>query len=53
MEKKYVAFIEIKDGQINKIMQRLDAAKQEIYDCYRELENLGVVSIKENAASDN
>lgn len=50
---KYVAFIEIEDGKVDAIMQRLEEAKNTIHECYMELENLGVVTIKEKAASGN
>ena len=51
---KLVACIALQDGKLDEIMKRLQAAQQEIYDCYRELDTLGVLRIeKESADSGN
>ena len=42
----YSARIEIQDGEIQKILDRLTQAQEEIYSCYTELENLGIVVIR-------
>lgn len=41
----YVIRIEVPEGRIKKIMERIDKAQQELYECYCELENLGVLKI--------
>lgn len=45
--------IEIPDGKIKELMDRIDAAQQEISKCYDELRMLGVVTITEKTASGN
>ena len=40
------AQIEIEDGRVKEIMERLDKAQQEIMSCYSELTKLNVVVIK-------
>ncbi len=40
--------IEIDGSKIKKIMDRLNKAQEEIYDCYNELKNLGVLKIVQN-----
>lgn len=42
----YFIGIEIEDGELQKIMDRLDNAQREIQDCYNALENLGVLRIR-------
>ena len=49
----YSVQIEVQDGKIEEILNRLNEAQETIYECYAELRNLGVVVIKEKAASDN
>lgn len=39
------ARIEIPDGKIKEIMDRIDKAQKEIYECYNKLEDLGVVKL--------
>lgn len=41
--------IDVPDGKVKEIMDRLDKAQEEIYACYAELQNLGVVTITEKA----
>lgn len=45
--------IEIPQGRIKEIMDRLDKAQEEIQDCYCELARLGVVTIKEAPSKDD
>jgi len=51
VESRYMTIIEIDDSKIKKIMDRLDKAQQEIYDCYNELQNLGFLKIVQNKES--
>ncbi len=50
--RKAMIMIEIPEGKIKEILDELDAAQHRIYECYCELERLGVVTIKEQAASE-
>ena len=55
---KYSVQIEVPEGEVQRIIDRLTAAQLEIYNCYRELENLGVLVVrrddkKERTASGN
>ena len=45
MNKHYIQ-IEIEDGEVKKILNKLDEAQQTIQDCYDELHRLGVLVIK-------
>ena len=45
--------IEIPGGKIKAIMDELDQAQETIYRCYSELQDLGVVVIRQDAASGN
>lgn len=50
----YSIKIKVQDGKVEEILQRLQQAQHTIYQCYRELEELGVVIIeKEKTASGN
>lgn len=49
----YSIRIEIQEGQVKEILDRLNAAQETIYRCYQELQDLGVVVVKEKAASSN
>lgn len=52
--RKYFVGLEVKAGKVEEILDRLAAAQKEIYSCYTELEDLGVVKItEEEAASGN
>lgn len=44
---KYAIRIEIPDGKVRELLERLDAAQQEIYNCYRELDELGVLTMQQ------
>lgn len=55
---KYNVQLEVPEGEVQKVLDRLTAAQQEIYNCYTELENLGVLVVrredgKERTASGN
>ena len=39
--------------RLQRILDRLNEAQQTIYRCYQELQDLGVVVVKEKAASGN
>lgn len=41
----YSVRMEIKDGEIRKIMDRLIKAQETIYECYGELQELGVLTV--------
>lgn len=43
----------IPDGKVKEILDRLTAAQNEIFNCYTELQQLGVLTITEKAASGN
>ena len=43
--------IEIEDGRLKEIMERLNKATEEIYESYAALEKLGVIKLKEKTAS--
>lgn len=43
---KYCVVVSIQEGKLAEIMARLQAAQDEIYKCYDELEKMGVLEIK-------
>lgn len=43
--------INFEEEKIEQIFERLDKAKEEIYECYRELEELGVITVEKNDTS--
>ena len=45
--------IEIPDGELKAIMDEINKAQETIYKCYNRLQDLGVIIIKEQAASSN
>ena len=45
MNNQYIQ-IEIEDNKLKEIFDRLSAAQETIFECYRELVELGVVKIK-------
>lgn len=47
----YSIRIEVEDGKVKEILDRIDKAQEEIYKCYSELQNLGVLTIKEAATT--
>lgn len=50
---KYGIAIEIPEGKLKEILERLTAAQEEISKCYDELRDLGVVTIREKTVSGN
>ena len=49
----FAIHIEVPQGRVKEILDRLQKAQETIRDCYDELENLGVLTIKEKTASSN
>lgn len=45
--------IEVPEGRIQEIMDKLNKAQETIYECYSELQNLGVLTIKEASPKDD
>lgn len=45
----YSIRIEVEDGKVEEILDRLSKAQKEIYKCYTELESLGVLTLRETA----
>ena len=41
--------ITIKDGEVEKIMKEIDEAQMKLYDCYKRLKELGIVTIEKTA----
>lgn len=51
---KYLMQVSVQDGELESIMKELSDAQEKIYECYKRLENLGVLTIKkEKAVSGN
>ena len=48
---RYIVQIEIPEGRVGEILDKLSAAQETIRLCYEELERLGVLAIKEKATS--
>lgn len=44
---KYFIRIEMPEGRVKEIMDKLDAAQETILECYHQLEDLGIVWVKE------
>ena len=51
MADKYLMQIEVPDGKVAEIAERMRMAMKEISACYNELEDLGVVKMKKETAS--
>ena len=49
----YRGFIEVDSEKIEKLFDRIDKAREEIYDCYSELEQIGIVKIKREPANED
>ena len=47
----YSIRIEVEQGKIKEVLDRLNKAQEEIYKCYSELQSLGVLTIKEAATT--
>lgn len=43
---RYMTIVEISEGKLDEIMNRMKKAQKEIYDCYRELQELGILKVK-------
>mgnify|MGYP001050882605 FL=1 len=41
----YSVRMEVKKGEVKKIMDRLTKAQETIYECYNELQELGVLTV--------
>ena len=50
---KYLVRLEMPKGKVEEILGKLTAAQETIRECYQELEELGVLVIKEETASGN
>lgn len=50
---RYSIRIEVPEGRVKEILDKLDAAQQTIYECYNELRSLGVLVIAEKTGSGN
>ena len=48
---KYGITIEVPEGKLTEILDRLTAAQEEISKCYSELRDLGIVTIREKTVS--
>lgn len=48
----YSIGIEIEEGKVKEILDRLTTAQEEIYNCYSELERLGILQIKKVDANE-
>lgn len=48
----YRLMLQIPDGKLKEIFDRMGKARQELYDCCMELETLGVLEIKKDAANE-
>lgn len=49
----YSIEIEVPEGKVKEILDRLTAAQETIYRCYNELESLGVMVVREKTTSGN
>lgn len=52
MNNSYIR-IEVPEGKVKEIIDRLNAAQEVIYHCYDELTQLGVLTVKEKTTSCN
>lgn len=50
---KYLVQLEMPKGKVGEILEKLGSAQETIRECYQELEELGVLVIKEKTASGN
>lgn len=49
----YSISIEVPDGKVKEILDRLTEAQDTIYECYAELRELGVLTVREKTTSGN
>ncbi len=50
---KYSVRIEVPEGRVKEILDKLSEAQNTIYKCYDELEHLGVLTVKQETVSGN
>lgn len=50
---KFGIQIEVPEGEVKAVLDKLTKAQETIRECYQELEDLGVLVIKEETASGN
>ena len=50
---KFGIQIEVPEGEVKALLDKLTEAQETILNCYYELDRLGVLTIKEKTASDN
>lgn len=50
---KFGIQIEVPEGEVKAVLDKLTEAQETILNCYYELDRLGVLTIKEKNASDN
>lgn len=50
---EYFIKIEVEEGQVKRILERLQKAQKEIYKCYNELEEIGVLTITKKEAEND
>lgn len=51
--RSYIIRIEVEEGEVDKILQELFEAQEKISQCYNRLTEIGVVTIRDKAASGN
>lgn len=51
--KRHMIRIEIPEGRVKEILDQMTKAQETIYECYQELESLGVVTVTEKTVSGN
>lgn len=49
----YLIRVEVPEGKVKEILDRLTKAQETIYQCYTELESLGVLVVREKTTSGN
>lgn len=50
---RYVVRMEVPEGELKRIFDRMTKAQETIFECYNELSRLGVVVFKETPAAAN
>lgn len=43
---RYMTIVEIPEGKLDEIMNRMEKAQETIYKCYRELQELGILKVE-------
>lgn len=49
----YLISIEVPEGKVKEILDRLTEAQEIIYQCYSDLKDIGVLVVREKATSGN